>query len=81
MPFPYEQESRTGASIMTYMLTVKSEIVDQTDTLDEAMDIARATFEPDQGEDLAVWEDAELICVFKADGREVWVHAVWTIAA
>jgi len=66
---------------MTYTLTVKNEIVDQTATLDKAIDIARATFDPDQGEDLAIWEDSELICVFKADGREVWVHAVWTIAA
>jgi len=66
---------------MLYTLTVRTEIVDQTATLDEAIDTARATFEPDQGEDLAIWEDAELICVFKSDGRELWTHALWGLVA
>jgi len=64
-----------------YTLTIAGKVVETCATLDAAVNLARAIFEPGYAEDLAVWEASELILVLKADGRELWTHALWGLVA
>lgn len=80
-PPAHRADCRPDGSPFPYIARVGAEYVEGCDTLAELVDRIRQVFEPDCGEDVAIWLDGcELVAVWKADGRVVWLDRARVVA-